>query len=121
MKLLLDMPLSQHMVLPLRADGHDAIHAGDIGLAQEADEELMLAAQRDGRLLVTMDLDFPRLLSSLSAEGPGVIVVRLRYPTPEFVYERLTALFRAVPDQAILAHAIVVVEELRFRLHHLPL
>ena len=119
MKFLLDMPTSQHLVGWLRGKGYDAVHAREIGLATAADHEILDRARGEGRLVLTMDLDFPHLLAALSASGPGVILVRLRYPRFHAIQQRLEALLAGFPE-AELARAIAVLEESRVRLHRLP-
>ena len=120
MKFLLDMPVSQRTAVWLRAEGHDALHVRDIGLARAADAHILQRAAQEGRVVITMDLDFPHLLSSLSAEGPGVILIRLRRPSPNAIQEGLAVLFRTYAPVS-LTGAIAVLEEARIRLHRLPI
>ncbi|MDP3723305.1 MAG: DUF5615 family PIN-like protein [Candidatus Omnitrophota bacterium] len=120
MKLLLDMPVSQRTASWLRAEKHDVIHASDLGLAQASDEEILRRAKQEGRVVLTTDLDFPHLLSAMpAAEGPGIILIRLRHPTPQALQQRLEALFR-MAAQIDVTRAISVLEENRVRVHRLP-
>jgi len=59
----------------LGAAGHDAVHASAIGLARAADHEILEVARREGRVVVTADLDYPRLVIVTDASGPGVILI----------------------------------------------
>lgn len=69
MKALLDMPVSASLVDVLQAHGHEGIHAHDIGLDRAPDQELLALARRENRVIITADLDFPRILALSSAEG----------------------------------------------------
>lgn len=40
------------------------------------DKELLEIARRQDRIVITADLDFPRLLAQSSTEGPGLILFR---------------------------------------------
>jgi len=70
------MPLPPSLAAWLVTQGHDAVHASLIGLALEADDLILEHAAREHRVVVTADLDFPRLLALAKAEGPGLILFR---------------------------------------------
>ena len=70
------MPLSPELALWLRMQGHDAVHAGEIALARAPDIEILNAAIHESRVVITADLDFPRLLALLGARGPGLLLLR---------------------------------------------
>lgn len=57
------MPLSPELAIRLTQQGHDAIHALDLGLARSSDVEILECARREQRVVVTADLDSPRLPS----------------------------------------------------------
>ncbi|MGO9483262.1 MAG: DUF5615 family PIN-like protein [Rhodomicrobium sp.] len=70
------MPLSPGLAHWLNGQGHDTVHAGEIGLHRAKDTELLDLANREERIVITADLDFPRLLALSKAHGPGLIVLR---------------------------------------------
>ena len=72
MKFLIDMPLSPELVPWLSQKGHDVIHAFQAGLAFSPDEAILEYARKEQRVVITADLDFPRLLALTKAEGPGL-------------------------------------------------
>lgn len=76
MKFLVDMPLSPTVAGWLRVNGHDAVHAGEVMMHLWSDRAILDAALLDRRVIVTADLDFPRLLVQLGSSGPGLILVR---------------------------------------------
>ena len=71
MRALLDMPVSASLLEVLRAHGHTGMHAHQIGKGTATDGELLELARREGCVVITADLDFPRLLVLTMADGPG--------------------------------------------------
>lgn len=57
------MPVTPEAVEHLRRGGHEAAHAAAVGLATVSDVEILNAARREGSIVVTADLDYPRLLA----------------------------------------------------------
>jgi hypothetical protein len=70
-KLLLDVHHSRQAATQLQEQGHDVLAAADDpGLAALGDEDLLRAAARDGRTLVTENArDFDRIVRAWSAAG----------------------------------------------------
>jgi predicted nuclease of predicted toxin-antitoxin system len=62
-KLLLDANLSPEIARLLKEAEHDAIHVSEVGLLSAPDPEIMEAAAREGRVLLTADADFGALLA----------------------------------------------------------
>jgi predicted nuclease of predicted toxin-antitoxin system len=75
-KFLIDMPLSALLADWLIAKGHDAVHAIHSALDRAPDSEILKRARLDERVVITADLDYPRLLAITRAEGPGLILFR---------------------------------------------
>lgn len=78
MRLLLDVHHSPHAARRLREAGHDVVAgAADPALAELDDEDLLRAASRDGRCIVTENVrDFDRIVrawSSADEHHQGVI------------------------------------------------
>lgn len=70
MNLLLDQGLPRLAVPELRRFGFDVVHAGDVGMAAATDDELLLFARREGRVIVTLDADFHAALALSNAATP---------------------------------------------------
>ena len=70
MKFLVDMALSPQLAAWLGSQGHDAMHASELSLDRR------YRSLKSCRVVVTADLDFPRLLATLYATGPGLILLR---------------------------------------------
>jgi len=75
-KLLLDANLSPEIARLLKEAGHDAIHVGDIGLLTATDPEILQAAAKEERILLTADSDFGALLALGSLASPSVLLLR---------------------------------------------
>lgn len=120
MKFLIDMPVTPDAGPHLRAAGHDAIHAIDLGLARSSDNELLAVARREGRIVITADLDYPRLIALQQADRPGVILFRGgAYSDREMLALLDRVLARA--STLDLDHSIVVVDRTRIRRRALPI
>lgn len=76
MKLLLDANLSPEVGRCLKGAGHDAIHVADIGLLTATDPEILRAAAKEERILLTADSDFGALLALGSLASPSVLLLR---------------------------------------------
>lgn len=59
MKFLVDMPLSPALALWLSGQGHDAVHALDLGLDRAPDTAIIARAGTDQQTILTADLDYP--------------------------------------------------------------
>lgn len=59
------MPVSPSLVDVLKKFGHEGVHAYSIGHSRTADIDLLELARREQRVVITADLDFPRISSSL--------------------------------------------------------
>ena len=76
MKLLLDANLSPEVGRRLKDAGHDAIHVAHIGLLSATDPEILQAAAKEERILLTADSDFGALLALGSLASPSVLLLR---------------------------------------------
>jgi predicted nuclease of predicted toxin-antitoxin system len=77
MKFVADMGISMHTVTWLRQKEHDVIHMREEGLQRAADEEIVAKARAEGRILLTMDLDFGYLMAVSGEQLPSVVLFRL--------------------------------------------
>src|SRR5207249_7275880 len=114
------MPLSPALAAWLRDRGHDAVHAGDLGLSQAPDVDLMTRAKQEGRTIATADLDYPRLLALARATDPSLILFRDGDWSEADVIARMSEILRALTATEI-AHSIIVVDRNRVRRRRLPI
>jgi predicted nuclease of predicted toxin-antitoxin system len=114
------MGVSITTVQALRAADHEAIHLRDEDLIRLPDPEIAEKAVREGRIVLTFDLDFGDILAAARGTSPGVILFRLRNQTPAAVHPRL---FRVIAGcgAELLSGAIIVVEDEGYRVRRLPI
>jgi len=120
MKFLLDMPVSPTLLEVIHAHGYQGVHAAHIGKQRATDSELLIIAQREERVIITADLDFPRLLALSSERGPGITLFRGGNYSDQEMRELLGRVLREVPEDK-LRQAVCVVDKKRVRITPLPL
>lgn len=76
MRFLVDENLSRRLPELLASYGHDAEHVVDAGLRSAFDNEVLQAARRNQRILISADTDFGTLLAMERADRPSVILIR---------------------------------------------
>ncbi|MDE2788167.1 MAG: DUF5615 family PIN-like protein [Chloroflexota bacterium] len=84
MQILIDENMPLEVLAPLRAQGHDTLHVAQI-MPSEADRNILNLATANGRLLVSGDRDFGRLVHLNRLPAPyGVAFFRIAdaIPTP---------------------------------------
>ena len=114
------MPLSPDLATWLRGQGHDAVHAGGLGMHRAADVANMARAAAEQRIVVTADLDYPQLLAISRAIEPSVILFRDGNWSDVDVVLRMHEVLTAVSESDIF-NSIVTVERNRVRRRRLPL
>ena len=120
MKFLIDMPLSPELAVWLVQQGHDAFHASRVGLDRSADPVILQRARNEQRVVITADLDYPRLLAFTQAEGPGLILFRGGNYSERETVERLARVLETIPLEE-LPSSLVVIEKERIRRRRLPI
>jgi predicted nuclease of predicted toxin-antitoxin system len=76
-KLKLDENLNERGVVLLVADGHDVSTIVRQEMQAAVDTQVIEACRKEGRALVTMDLDFANPLKFRPSQYPGIAVLRL--------------------------------------------
>jgi predicted nuclease of predicted toxin-antitoxin system len=90
------MGVSITTVLALRDAAHDAIHLREVDLIRLPEAEIAAKAAREGRIVLTFDLDFGDILAAARGGAPSVIIFRLRNQTPDAVNPRLFRVIQVV-------------------------
>lgn len=113
------MPLPPALATWLVEQGHDAVHASLVGLAQAPDTQILERARHEQRVVITADLDFPRLLALTHASGPGLILLRGGNYSEREAQARLLRVLTVIPNEE-LPQSLVIIERRRIRRRRLP-
>jgi predicted nuclease of predicted toxin-antitoxin system len=100
----------------LAGAGHDALTVPQQKLGGQSDPNIAAVCQQEGRVIVTLDLDFADIRTYPPADYPGIIVLRLfRLDKPRI----LAAVQRLLPvlEHEPLTGKLWIVEDARLRIH----
>jgi predicted nuclease of predicted toxin-antitoxin system len=115
MKFKVDENLPVDVAVKLMEAGHDAATVTEEGIGGATDPLLYEACQREGRILVTLDLDFANVQAYPPSESMGLIVLRVgqqdRSHVLRIVASVLPELERESPEKSLW-----IVEEGRIRI-----
>ena len=120
MKLLLDQGLPRSAAALLCEADIDTLHVAQIGLSAAEDREILIYAQDDKRVVVTLDSDFHALLALTEATSPSVIRIRIQSLRASALTELLVKVINKC-EADLQQGAVVTVEPSRIRVRHLPL
>lgn len=120
MKFLADMGISPRTVNWLKNRGYDAVHLVEEGLETLPDDEILVKARNEGRILLTVDLDFGYLLAISGEQLPSVILFRLGNERYEIIHERLAEVL-SLCERDLATGVIVSVTDETYRVRRLPI
>lgn len=100
MKIKLDENLPVRLVSLLAGNGHDVDTVPFERLEGKPDEIVWQAATREGRFLITQDLDFSDLRRFVPGSHPGLLLLRLREPGAGALLQTVGALAAQLPEWA---------------------
>ena len=93
MKVKRDENLPLQIAVELLARLHDVETVQQEGLSGHADRDIWERTQREGRVLITQDLDFSDARKFLPGTHHGIVLIRLRSPSRRNLISRATELF----------------------------
>jgi predicted nuclease of predicted toxin-antitoxin system len=93
-KIKIDENLPATLAAWLASMGHDAQTVPGEGLAGHDDPSVWAASQREGRFLITQDLDFSDTRQFAPGSHHGILLLRLRIPGRLALTSRIQTLFR---------------------------
>ncbi len=120
MKLLLDENLPGRWVAYLNKAGFEAEHWLSVGPPGESDDRVWDHALAKGRILLTSDLDFSRMLAQRQTGLPSVIQLRDPSPLPEVCGTALIQLLQTYPLQ-LQQGCLISFSAAKHRVRMLPL
>lgn len=120
MKFLADMGLARSTVAFVRAQSYDAVHLRDKGLQRLSDDEIVKKAVDEGRIILTHDLDFGRIVAVSGDTVPSVITFRLQDMRPTQVNGYLAEVLARFTAE-LEAGALVSINEQAIRVRRLPI
>ena len=118
MRILADQDVYKITIDRLTAWGHDIVTARSLNLHKASDEEILHAAKKTKRVLITRDKDFGELLFLKEKETAGVILLRGDFKNTERIHDELRRLLQEQQED-VLKHSLAVVESKRYRIRHL--
>lgn len=120
MKFLIDMPVSPSLGVWLTKQGHEAMHVSQIGMASADDTDILELAQRESRIIITADLDFPRLIVIAGDKSPAIVLFRGGNYNEEEMKKLMERVLSTISPQE-MEQSIVVVDKTRIRKIRLPI
>ena len=120
MKFLADMGISPQTAAFLNGLGHDTTHLSNQGLHEMSDSDILDKARREGRILLTADLDFGYLMAVSGSRMPSVVLFRLQDMRPHSVNLHLNEVVRRCESE-LLTGSFITVTQRRIRIHELPI
>ena len=117
MKIKLDENLGARGQQLLAAAGHDVCTVPAQTLTAAEDRHLIEVCRREGRALVTLDVDFANPLVYPPADYPGIAVIRIpKRTTAADLQAGLATLARALETEPLVGR-LWIVERGRVRVH----
>jgi predicted nuclease of predicted toxin-antitoxin system len=116
MKIKFDENIDVRLVPVLAADGHDVDTVSSEGLAGSDDDAVYTASRSNGRVLITLDLDFSNPFRFPPEDTEGIVVVRPPQATLRAVQVTLVSVIPQLKTHP-LKGMLWIVEPGRIRVH----
>ena len=114
MRFKLDENLPIELAELFRRSGHDAQTVLDEGLAGAEDADIASVCVREGRAIVTLDMDFADIRAYPPPEHAGIVVFRIADQARDHVLDVGSRFLRALPRTS-LDGQLWIVEKSRIR------
>lgn len=110
MKIKLDENIPHRLAGILIDMGHDVDTVPEEGLAGYDDASVWNNARREGRLLITQDLDFSDVSRFSPGTHSGLLLVRLRNPGRQALIDRILNVFHSEAEENWKGCFVVITE-----------
>ena len=117
MRFKVDESLHVEVADLLRTQQHDAFTVFDQGLHGREDRDIADMCRSEGRVLLSVDLDFSNILMFPPENYPGLIVLRLRKKGRAAVRRVVTRVMDHLNKEPLVGR-LWIVDERRIRIHH---
>ena len=117
MRIKLDENIPARLIQTLTALGHEVDSVPDEGLGGSIDPDIWRAAQREGRFLITQDLDFSDIRQFQPGTHYGILLVRLKNPGRLALINSIATVFQS-EDTATWSGCFIVLSENKLRIRH---
>ena len=112
MRFLADECCDTGLVSSLREDGHDVLYVLE-RKAGVSDDEVLIEAYNEERILVTEDKDFGELVYRLKKRSRGIILIRMDVKERQMKWLRLKKLIENYEER--LPGHVVVIDSHKYR------
>lgn len=120
MRIKLDENLSRYLKPDLERVGHDVHTVAEEGLLGKSDVEVGTSAEREKRMLFTLDIEFADMRKHPPGNHAGIVLFRPRSMGP-FAVNRFILEFVQNTDLGEFSGCVAVVEPARVRVRRQPL
>jgi len=120
MRFLLDVCVDVRVAEWLRGQGRDATHLRDEGLQRLRNGAIFEKVVKEGRILLTHDLDFGEIMATSKGFRPAIILFRLRDTRYVRIVERFSSILMQSAEVLGGGEVVIIVEETRHRIRRFP-
>lgn len=117
---LADMNLSPQTVEALHADGLDIIRVSDVMPGTSKDLDILHYARLQGRVIITQDLDFSRLIAIGGYTYPSLVTLRMSTSDPTSITQMLRRVLPQIATSLSEGCAVTIVDDHNIRVRSLP-
>ena len=111
LKFLTDENISTSLVIALRNKKYDVKDIKEEKLFGISDEEVLKFAYRGGRVIITHDKDFAKLLSYSQIKHKGVILLRFSNQSPKNVINSFMPILGQIKESKIKNSLVIISED----------
>jgi predicted nuclease of predicted toxin-antitoxin system len=120
LKFLADECCDTGLVASLREDGHDVLYVVE-RKSGVSDDEVLLDAYKEGRILLTEDKDFGELVYRLKKPSRGIILIRIDVEERHMKWAQLKKLIENYKERLPGHFVVIDTQKFRFRSLLFPL